>query len=121
MKPVELDLDRIPRRKAVMGTPNRVVPSWKRIFRSLRLDGPQTIAALAKNLDLHRSTVEWHLMRGIKLGYAERVGRTYQLTTQGQHVGKPRTEPPRYRAKKPKPKKPTAWTHILAEDPEETA
>lgn len=50
MKPIELDLDAIPKSKPTKDSPKPQTAAWRRVARSLRVDGPQTVAAMAGNL-----------------------------------------------------------------------
>jgi len=115
MRVAELDLDRIPRRSkktAAPEVPSRKAASWRRIARSLRLDGPQTIYALSENLRLSQYVVGYILDFWVKRGDVEREGRRYKLTPKGAEIGKPRARRPR-KALKPKP---TVWDKIGGDD-----
>ena len=109
----ELDLDKIPRRqRAAPRTKPRRGAVWRRVVRSLRLDGPQTEQALAKNLeetlDVIQYLIDWYVVHG----YVEREGRRkWRLTEKGKDYGKPR---PR-RTPLPRAKKPTAWSRVTSD------
>jgi hypothetical protein len=123
VKPVDLDLDNIPkatRKKAEAKPPAPMKHAdWRRIVRSLRVDGPQTIRSLTENLGGKnwflvswttrvKYLIGWFLDHGV----VERVGRKYKLTEYGANWGKPQ---PR-RTGTPRTKKPNAWDHILDSD-----
>lgn len=115
MKPVELDLDAIPKRPRKTyeekNVPVRQHAWWRRIARSLRVDGPQTVAALAKNLGLQKSLVQSGMKYWLRHGIVERVGRRFKLTEAHANYGKlaPKRAPQRA---DPKPTKPTAWDKV---------
>jgi hypothetical protein len=115
VKPVSLDLDAIPKRprvKAPQG-PIRKHAYWKLIIRSLRVDGPQTEASLAKNLvGIHEDTIHFTLKYYLGKGVLERVGRKYKLTERYADFAKPRKPRPR----RPAQKRPTAWTKVGSDD-----
>ncbi len=116
MKPVELDLDAIPKRPRKRAEPKPSPPRkaawWRRIARSLRIDGPQTEAALIKNLGIHPDTVHFAMRYWLKRGIVERVGRRWKLTERHANYGKlgPRKAP------KPGSPKPTAWDRLAEDD-----
>lgn len=115
MKPAELDLDSIPKRRSkgvTPSTPTRKHAAWRRIARSLRIDGPQTIYALSKNLVLTQYVVGYIIWYWEKRTFVERVGYRWRLTSKGANLGKPRARSPR---QTPKPK-PTAWDKISGDD-----
>jgi hypothetical protein len=89
VKPTELDLDAIPSATVAKERSKRKMAPWRRVAQSLRVDGPQTVAAMAKNLGY---SIEWmqSLMKTWgKMGYVERVGRKYKLTDTAANLGKP--------------------------------
>ncbi len=121
MKPVELDLDKIPRRPRRaersnvdrvlerIESPARKVAGWRRIVRSLRCDGPQTIKELSLNLVIDKTWVEVVVHYYLKHGIIERVGRSkYRLAEKHADFGKLR---PRRRPTAPR-RKPTVWEKI---------
>jgi len=116
VKPIELDLDAIPKRPRKTAEPvkepARKHAAWRRIVRSLRIDGPQSKAALNANLGIGILIVEYILRYYLRHGVIERVGRKYKLTETHANFGKP--EPCRIR-RAPKPKS-NAWTKIAADE-----
>ena len=121
MRVAILDLDAIPPckrepKKADTSKPRKTA-DWRRICRSLRHDGPQTVRALALNLNLSVETVRFHIQFYVRRGVMDRVGRKYRLTDLrpngwardfwGYRPRDPR--PPR----PPKLVKLTAWDRIL--------
>jgi len=79
------------------------------MVRSLRIDGPQTIKALAKNLILRETDVARLMRWFINHGAVERVGRKYRLTEKWADFGKPAK-------RRPATPKPNAWTKIAADE-----
>lgn len=116
MKPVELDLDAIPKRARKSAepvkAPTRKHAAWRRIVRSLRVDGPQTMKALSANLGISMPHVEYIIGYYLRHAMVERVGRRYKLAEKYADLGKPR---PR-RTPKPAQPKPNAWTKIAGDD-----
>ena len=115
MKPAELDLDNVSRRRPKAEGPKtkaRKKAAWRAIARSLRIDGPQTANALATNLKLMGYLVVSILGFWTGRGLVEKLGRRYQLTAKGADIGKPRARRPR-KALKPKP---TVWDKIGGDD-----
>jgi hypothetical protein len=113
MLPAELDLDSIPRRarpkKTVLDRPRRGAV-WRRIVRSLRLDGAQTERALATNLNETPMIIGYLIDWYVKHGIVEREGRRkWRLTAKGMDYGKPRPQ-------KPRPKKPTSWSRVTSDE-----
>lgn len=111
-----LDLDALPKAKRAPKKPDtskpRKVATWRRVCRSLRCEGPQTIKALAKGLNLYVHNVTFYINWYLKHGVVERVGRKYKLTEKGANWGKPK---PRSRGFT-RPKRLTAWDFILKDD-----
>ena len=109
MRVAILDLDAIPARKREPKKPlsvrKRHAATWRKICRSLRVDGPQTKRALSKNLKVSPVWVTYYLNWFILHKVVERVGRKYSLTEEGKDFGKPKP-------RKPRPKKPTMWDKI---------
>jgi DNA-binding IclR family transcriptional regulator len=111
VKPVELDLDAIPRRRKSVGHRDTIVRKtawWRRIVRSLRMDGPQTVAALSKNLGIPEHKFPYLMEFFLKHGIVERVGRRYKLTEKHADYGK--LSPRRQRG--PRKVRPTAWSRL---------
>jgi hypothetical protein len=95
VKPIELDLDAIPRATTANQPTKSQTAAWRRVARSLRVDGPQTLAALAANLGYSVEWLRYVTRLWIGWGYVEQVGRTYKLTDKGADFGKRAARRPR--------------------------